>query len=392
MDSGRVHLRAFIEGVEVPIIKCTTEESIWRPSSAILQLPYHRLGKKIIERSVVHVFCSDPTKGTFIRSESVEGGNVLGTFEALAINESGFAASDPRRYRLMFCGETRGDGRFRNSASAQLSITAIGFSNYFDHIKQYQATRGSGSFSDEERRFAGVEDAFTSSSGRYATPDRIVNILRQTDGDLQSGIRDLLTEFISRTNWFWKDRFTLLRFQDLFRAIENDDTAEELMDMREFKKFVRNTIGSGGVQMTIRGILMALSQFLFHDLVEHAAPSYFSFVSSDALNSLSSSEYDETSRVVAREDQVDKLTSIVYKPELWWTSPPTCNILFPEQYSAESGSVDKLQSPTRTVLKIRPGVSGSRRTIADRYFAPDVASLNSLVSSVPESEQHVVLN
>jgi hypothetical protein len=392
MSSGDVNLRAFIEGVEIPIISCQVSEQLWQVTSANLTVPYHRLGKQILARSVVHVFVKEPTPIDFKRKEAVESDQgAAGTFDGTNPLWGFFDTEDARRYRTFFWGEVQGDGSFRNPVSGQLTISAIGFSNYFDFIRQYQALRGTGSLSDEERRFAGVEDAFTSSSGRYASPDRIVNILRQAEGDLQTGIRDLLTEFVVRTNWFWKDRFALLRFEDLFRSVLNDDTAETLMDLRVFKKFIRNTIGRAGLQMNVRGILQTLGQFLFHDLIEHAAPTYFPYVSEEIFNTLSSNEYDETEPVVTRAAQVDQMTSLVYKPELWWTSPPACNILFPSQYSAESMTRDKISQPTRTVLKIRPGVSGSRRTIADRYFAPDTTALNSLVSSTPESEQHVFL-
>jgi len=388
---GNINVRAFIEGVEIPVTECSTTETVWGIARATVNVPYHRLGRDILERSLFHAFYYDTDGFDFVRQEAV-GDDPAATFSEDAAGFGRYRTSDERRMKLLFWGEISGFSRAISTKSNMLSYNAVGFSNYFDTIKQFQAVRGAGSVSDTERRFAGIEDAFTTGrSGRYGTANSLIQILREGGDNFQESIKELLTEFIVRTNEFYKSRATILRLKDIVRAVGQDETVESLVDLSVFRRFMRQTISSGGQQMTIRSILQTLSQYLFHDLVEHATPSYFSFVSEDTHNNLNNDAFDDSEPVVQREDQADITAGIVYKPELWWAAPPACNILFPEHYSSVQEQIMPLTEPTRTILKIQPGVSGHRRTITDNFFAPDTAALNSIAQDVPLSEQHVFL-
>ena len=389
MAGGTINVRAFIEGVEIPVIECVVTESLGGAASASLTVPHHRLGRSILERSLVHLFYYDTDDFDFLRQEAMRGES---TFIADGAGFDRYPISDERRLKLLFWGEVAGYGRVISTHANSLTYSLLGFSNYFDTIKQFQALRGAGSVSDVERRFSGIEEAFTTGrSGRYGTANSILSILREGGDNFQDSIKELMTEFIVRTNEFYKSRTTILRLKDMVRAIENDETVEALFDLSVFRRYLRQVISGGGLQVTIRSILQTLAQFLFHDIVEHASPSYFPLVTAGVRTSLANDQFDPDAPVVQREDQVDQMTGIVFKPELWWAAPPACNILFPQHYSALQEQVTPLIEPTRTVLKIQPGVSGHRNTITDNFFAPDTESLNSLAESVPLSSQHVFL-
>lgn len=391
MAGGTINVRALIEGVEIPVIECSVSESVGGAATASLTVPHHRLGRSILERSIVHLFYYDTDDFDFLRQEAV-GSDAASTFIPNGSGFGRYTTEDERRLKLLFWGEIAGYGRVVSTHANSLTYSIIGFSNYFDTIKQFQALRGAGSVSDVERRFSGIEEAFTTGgSGRYGTSNSILNILREGGDNFQASIKELMTEFIVRTNEFYKSRTTILRLKDMVRAVDNDETVEALIDLGVFRRYLRQVISGGGLQLTIRGILQTLAQFLFHDVVEHASPSYFPFVKDATHTSLANDRMDPDVPVVKREDQVDQMTGVVFKPELWWAAPPACNILFPQHYSSLQEQVTPLTEPTRTVLKIQPGVGGHRNTITDNFFAPDTESLNALAESVPLSSQHVFL-
>lgn len=426
LDGTSIALRLFIEGVEIPIISINIEESIGEVTRANIRIPYAEAAQYILERSVVHVFLRDTQNVSWERREATTPEEtVSGTPRFGVLGED-----DPRQWKLIFQGEVGGDGKAITPNSRHVGIQCLGILNYLDFIKQFQALRGRGTFTDTERRLMGVESALVfgtmrggggsssqyteeqlalpedqrdpnsrrrmtnptrvvSRAGRYATADTILQVLREANGDLRAGVVRLLREFVSRTNEFWNDRLVSLRLADLFWAAENDDTLKTLFDMRVFKEYLRQNIGSVGYQFNFRGLTNLVGSFVFHDLVEHAAPSYFPTVTDDVLQALGSPGQD--GEVLDRSKQADRMTGIAWKPELWWTAPPACNIIFPGQYSAAQDQSFKIAEPTRTILKIQPGVSGDRRTIADKYFAPDLQALNSLAANQPESNQHMFL-
>jgi hypothetical protein len=388
---GNIFIKAFIEGIEVPVSSVSLTESIWSPPSLEMAIPAHPLVRSLAPRSLVHVFYYDTDGFDFVRQEAT------GSDTSATIADAGFdifPVDDARKYKLLFCGELHGLSieRVAVGGSSIAQLRCVGLFSYLSGIKQYQAVRGAGTVSDDERRFAGVEDAFTTgSSGRYGTANSILNILREGGDNFQESVHTLITEFIVRTNEFYKSRSKILRFEDILRTVTNDDTLERLLDMSVFRRFLRQRISSSGQQITMADVLNTVLGFLFHDMVAHGTPSYFPFVSEDTSRDLSSDSREESQPVVDRAAQVDKLVSWVVKPELWWASPPACNILFPEHYASVSESYQPVNEPTRTVMKIQPGVSGHRRTICDNFFAPDSQSLNELAEAVPLSDQHVFL-
>lgn len=386
-DGGTIDVRVFVEGIELPVLSVETTERLASVSQCLITVPYIRSIKNLFERSLVHVFYYDPSELVFRRAEIPEDSDPNDVFSEV-FHEPGRSV---RHFKLLFWGEVAGIGRVDGSSGSNGRLTCLGFSNYFDTIRQVAALRGRGTFSDEERRFAGVEEPVsTGSSGRHSTADRVTEILREGGASLQSGIVELVKEFIEGTNAFYRDRSDVLRLSNIIRSLDDDDSADTLMNLDVFRRFMRQSVGRRGV-FTIREVLGVLGKILFHDHVEHASPSYFPYVDSEAQRELGSDSLDEETPAVTRENQVDRASSIVFKPELWWSCPPACNVLFPSHYTTIQDGHNKLVEPTRTILKISPGVSGSRQTIADDYFAPDLDALNELAATEEISDQEVFM-
>jgi hypothetical protein len=405
-EGGQIDLRLYIEGVRVPISGITVSEGIGSTSQASLRLPYHSLGRRLHERDLVHVFYRDTSRIGFSRSPIQEGDHPDYTGSFLG---GGFSREDRRAdYLQLFWGEIAGRARAISVSRNELSLTCLGFSNYLDAVRLCQALRGRGTFSDTERHLVGIDNLASGTTmtasgidaydreqiprevhrtGRYATAETLIQYMRENGGDIQKGLRNLVTELIDKTNSFYRGRSRLLRLGDVIRAVENDQTSQAIMDLGVFRRFLRERLSAVGYLFTIRDVIRVFSELIFHDFVEHSSPTYFPILSSASSEVLDSSLENRDQPAINRGNQADKVTSWVFKPELWWTAPPACNILFPNQYSQVSESDQILSEPTRTLLKIQPGASNSRRTIADTYFAPDLASLNTLALSVPEADQ-----
>lgn len=383
-DGGKVDIKVLIEGVEVPALGASVMEQLGGVTRANIAFPYLRSIRDLLPRSLVHLFVYDETETVFSKVEIQEGSS-----ETIFPNVSIDVGASYQHYKLFFWGEVGGVGKQDSATSGQAALTCLGFSNYFDTIPQISALRGRGTISDLERRFSGLEDSLnTGSSGRFSTADRITQLITEGGNSFQSGVVELIKEFIETTNDFYRNRKDIIRLSDMIRSLDDDTTGETLMDLREFRRFMRQSVGSRGI-FTIRQVLQILGSYLFHDTVEHAAPSYSPVVSQETYRSLNDEVLDEDDQVVIRESQVDKASAILFKPELWWACPPACNVLFPSHYSSIDDSRNMLSEPTRTILKISPGVSGSRRTIVDDYFAPDLETLNELAAGTETSEQEV---
>jgi hypothetical protein len=442
IDGSRVDLKLFIEGVEVPVLSVTVNEVIGSMTECMLRVPYRKSVEQLLPRSIIHLYYKDQTGLVNFRHEVVEGTSFESTLSTSFVSDQTGALS----YKLLFWGEFAGMSRFVNAAQREVQLVCWGWTNYFDTIQLAAAQHGQGTLSDIERKFVGTENPLanmvtttvstqaaptgepnyseivydpdgnimeesveiiessetttttetTASSGQYSTADRITQLLCSGGTNFQSGLVALIKEFIRGSNTFFRDRMLITRLDDMIRAIDNDQTLEHFMNMRLFRRFVRQALGGRGMY-TLRGILNELGKIIFHDLVEHAAPTYFPFVSSEVAQQLNTADPNPDVPVVTRANQRDILTGFVFKPELWWTCPPACNVLFPNQYESINVGKTELAEPTRTILKVPVGVSaappgeegGSRRTICDNYFAPDSAALNDLATSTEFSLQSV---
>ena len=57
MAEGRVlHLRCFLEGIEVPIVSCSVSAAIGGPASAHVELLDSEKGFELLPRTIIHVF------------------------------------------------------------------------------------------------------------------------------------------------------------------------------------------------------------------------------------------------------------------------------------------------------------------------------------------------
>ncbi len=65
-----------------------------------------------------------------------------------------------------------------------------------------------------------------------------------------------------------------------------------------------------------------------------------------------------------------RLNQQIFRPDVWFSAPPRCNVLFPEHYHTLTYSRQSLSEPTRLLLKTNDEFFGEDELFDQFYFAP----------------------
>lgn len=65
-----------------------------------------------------------------------------------------------------------------------------------------------------------------------------------------------------------------------------------------------------------------------------------------------------------------RLNSQIFRPDVWFSAPPCCNVIFPEQYHTLNYQRKFLEEPTRLLLKTNDEFFGEDELFDSFYFAP----------------------
>lgn len=70
-----------------------------------------------------------------------------------------------------------------------------------------------------------------------------------------------------------------------------------------------------------------------------------------------------------------RLNQQIFRPDVWFSAPPRCNVLFPEHYTQLNYQRSFLQEPTRLLLKTNDEFFGEDELFDQFYFAPKGTTL-----------------
>lgn len=70
-----------------------------------------------------------------------------------------------------------------------------------------------------------------------------------------------------------------------------------------------------------------------------------------------------------------RLNQQIFRPDVWFSAPPRCNVIFPEQYMTLSYSRQFMSEPTRLMLKTNDEFFGEDELFDHFYFAPKAITL-----------------
>jgi len=279
-----LHLRCFLEGIEVPVIGASVTSQLNAPATANIQIvPSDRLAT-LLPRTTVHLFFLDSV--TFAgRGEGAE--------------------PDDHDYRLMFCGEVFDTSIGKSGhGSRSASLRCMDFSNVWDtnysYIMRYavgaQETAEGGAILKNVSGFVGGGGT-NNGSGNSNPFDDIVNspadvIARMATAsgagnpaapgkgtvlggllavlELLSGIQGL---YIGINPWATVHERRCRVMDSL--VSDNGTTAKSLFDQQVFADWLQQRTGTAASVISFRQIINLILGYIYYDVVTNVTPSYF---------------------------------------------------------------------------------------------------------------------
>lgn len=266
-----LHIRLFLEGVEVPVVSASVQANPNSPAVASIQVVPLDEATQLRPRTMVHLF--------FYQSKEWE-----------ASPSSDFLDEDTlrKRYRLLFTGEVVGFSFVRTPASRAVILQCVDFSSYWDacHTTSVEWGPNGNAFHDDSFLTASNSHLFDNIVNQQ--PNVILGWLGQkpqTTGltgvsGLAGGVIRML-EAVGGVVGHAKgvnDFFTVaeLRAKILAQiaAEENDSTARRLMDRQVFQQWLSNGLQNASLQSSFRDLLKLLFQYIFYDVAPNPAARY----------------------------------------------------------------------------------------------------------------------
>lgn len=365
MTGARLHLRLFLDGLEIPVVgaRCTYAEG--QPATAEIQIVATDQVHDIPPRSCVTLFYYD-------NYDFTPSGERLGPY-------------DLRRYKLLFLGEVAGLQFQKTHVTRSAILMCVDPTNYWDYIKQHYVNFRNGGIELFENAFLGVKatnvknfDVVTKGvhSNLFVW---LTNTKINGQPNMFAGVQRMLREMFFASNNFYAQAFNRLRLGDQIVGVPNDTTAAKLFKLQFFEKFIKNQVGGAGGFITARQMVQMLLAPVYYTTVTVPGPKFDE--SGEAAGFRPDRESDLGKQIIPRE-KFDEATLnyTVIKPDTWFMAPPVANVIFPHQYSQFSYQRHYLQEPTRLFMRTQLLFTGRDKWLTERFYAPDFEEFNQLLN------------
>jgi hypothetical protein len=262
-----LHIRLFLEGVEVPVVAAQVSTHLNGPAAASIQVVPLDEVMKLKPRTMVHLFFLEKPAKVDAQTGNLE------------------------EYRLLFTGEIVGFAWIQRSNARSVVLQCIDFSSYWDAATATSIDYGPNG------------DAFTQQSAFYGSnasvfdnvmnfePNQLVEWIKQAPQTLGlqsvSGIAGGVIRILEAISGIQgshrgvNDFFTVaeLRCRILSQicAEENDNTSLNLLKEKVFDEWVRQGLQSLGGQVTFRQMMEMLFRYIYYDFVPNPTAKYDPF-------------------------------------------------------------------------------------------------------------------
>lgn len=286
MSEGRLlHLRCFLEGVEVPIVSCTVSAAIGGSASASIEVPDSEEVFKLLPRTIVHVFFLDD-----------KAGEITSDPDLYSADKAGIAGSISSEYKLLFCGEVFSVYHSKSGFGGRnANMMCLDFSNILDTSYIYQISYSDpngalGIGSASEAQFSGAASATINPFDNIInTPQQIISSLINSpalselhkDRTSKLGgllrILELLLGVESRAlglNIWTSVHERIVRLLDMITA-DTGETAANLFNQSVFDEWLKGQIGEQNQSLSYREILSLIMGYIYYELVPNPTASYF---------------------------------------------------------------------------------------------------------------------
>ena len=298
----RLHLRLFLEGVEVPVIAASIQSQPNAPATCTIQIPANDFALDLKPRTLVHLFFFDLHNGGPLRDTvGVFGSGItvnsevdpdirkdLADTELDATEEQSLVDLENENYKLLFGGEVLGIQFGKEPMSRSIMLQCADWSSYWDIAFQH---RGGGLFGPgAQAMMSGTSgnlfSSFLSGTGDvvyrlFTTPPRNYPSLR---GSLLGGIMHILESIggiyfgkkaIRGHNDFFSIAELRLHLTQMVGAnpfAERDES--RLLRARGFGSIFARSLSGLGKQVSVRDVLNALQKYVFHEVIPITTPRF----------------------------------------------------------------------------------------------------------------------
>lgn len=301
----KLHLRLFIEGVEVPVISAVVQSQPNAAAAATIQIPANDMALQLKPRSLVHLYFYDFYRGApaadraWVAGESIavesrdRDPDLEGLIppERLETTDAQEATDlENQNYRLLFGGEVVGINVEKTPMSRGITLQCLDWSLYWDYAFQYQVSGFSLGGGGVRAAFTGASttlfNSFLEGSG-----DIIIGLMETAPrsyprliGTLLGAIVHIIeaiggvnygTRSIRGVNDFFSIAELRLKLTQMVGANPfEQDNERRLMAANGFGSLFRRALSGLGRQVSIRDVLNALQRYIFHEVVPVTSPHF----------------------------------------------------------------------------------------------------------------------
>jgi hypothetical protein len=269
-NASQLHLRLYLEGIEVPVMGASVRASVGSYAEATISIIPTDAGLRIPARTLVHLFYYDAD-------------------QALYAPERDPNNDEYSHYNLLFCGEVASLGYSKQGAGARsINLSCIDCSNLWDTTYQYQmnfdANAGESvvfnnrstfitGMSSEDAAFDTIQKGSVArliaqrASARRSAASVSVNSAKNSLGGLLSvlelagGVHGL---FHGVNDWTTIAE-RRLRLMDQI-STDSGDSAAALFDQAVFEDWLTNALSDQGSVISFRDILRTICSYIFYDI------------------------------------------------------------------------------------------------------------------------------
>lgn len=304
-NAQKLHLRLFLEGVEVPVISASVQSQPNAAAACTIQIPANDLALQLRPRTLVHLYFYDFYRGAPASDRAwVAGQNmavqnrdrdpdldgIIGPERFESSPEQENEDLENQNYRLLFGGEVVGVNYEKTPMSRSITIQCLDWSMYWDYAFQYQVSGYSLGGGGYRAAFTGASttlfNSFLEGSGDIVvglmeTPPRAYPKLQ---GTLLGAITHIIEAIggvnfgrnsIRGVNDFFSIAELRLKITQMLGANPFDQESERrLMSANGFGSLFRRALSGLGKQVSVRDVLNALQKYIFHEVVPTTSPHF----------------------------------------------------------------------------------------------------------------------
>ncbi len=301
----RIHLRLFLEGVEVPIVSAHVQAQKNAPAVCSIQLPANDYAMDLRPRTRVWVFNYDPYHGAPPESQVSVGGPGV-RVETVGVDPDASGFYPPERlastadqtltdlenenYKHMFSGEMIGITYMKTPTSRCVVLQCVDWSNYWDIAYQYQVGGFSLGGGGIRAAFTGasttVFNDFLEGSGDIIT--KLMETAPRSYPSLKGTLLGGITHIIEAIGGVYYGKNAIRGVNDFFSLAEMSlhitqmlgvnpyEQGDEvrLLHANGFGSLFSRALSGLGKMVTIRQVLLALQKYIFHEIIPITSPRF----------------------------------------------------------------------------------------------------------------------